>query len=506
MFSQPAHGQKSSPPEWTSVHTRSSGTGRGKKLCLVADASAATHQLAKNFAADGWVVTLLDLGGTESPPIKGITHVRLAGQYRETQWYIPVQSLCAYHWLCDKDFDLIVFHRGFGAGHYPCRARHLGLAFKDTPIVVWIPEPHTQKMESAAQFPETYADFERDFMERETIAGADAVICAETSALWMEQAGWRWPAHMALQDEKADIPWSQWAENFTPPARIDAPEIFISVCLATHNRPDFLREALRSLETQTYARFEVIVIDDGSTDSGVESVRADYAPTFKKRSWRWEKQENTGPSPARNRAANMADGDYLLFMDDDNIACADELERMALAAQSGADILTCMMGVHDGSAMSSPPLAYLPARNGEVLPLGWMPLGNAIDLAPFVNRMGDTNSLFRREPFLKLGGFQGDRAMIFEDFDLFLRASLAGYRIDVIPEILVLYRRNHSSRSMGPTIFTSHLQSLKPLLAQLPPFMRYALPALRRDWYQRHNHRRESAGFQEIGIKTQYLL
>ena len=236
------------------------------------------------------------------------------------------------------------------------------------------------------------------------------------------------------------------------------------------------------------------MIDDGSSDTGVDALHHELSSLFRECCWRWERKANEGPSAARNYAASLARGGHLLFMDDDNIAYPDELERFAVAAASGYDILACIFGMHPESALSFPPTAHLPARKGYgTRPAGWLALGDCLELAPYVNRMGETNSLIRRAVFEKLGGFKGDRAMMFEDFDLLIRAALAGYHIDVVPEILLLYRRRKESRSMGNTIFTSHIDTLKPLAALMPPFLRPLLLTARYDAYARHCQRRDGA-------------
>jgi GT2 family glycosyltransferase len=132
---------------------------------------------------------------------------------------------------------------------------------------------------------------------------------------------------------------------------------------------------------------------------------------------------------------------------------------------------------------------YLPPRpvtGNQPLPVTWIPVGSHIVLAMFTNPFGDTNGLYRREVFETLGGFQGSRDMLFEDFELLTRAVIAGYRLEVIPEVLFLYRRNEASRSMGETVFTSHIESLKPIAALLPPSLRPLLLTLRADFYERH--------------------
>lgn len=504
MFSRFALTPSSRPPSFQTLDLRTTGAGRGRSLALISDSTAkaepSAFDLAQQFADDGWKVTLLDIvppGQQTKPPAPAaFAYERLAGLYRETKWYVPLQALGIYHWLRDKKFDMAVWQHGFGTGYYSGMARKLGIAFGDMPLVIHAGAPFAMGLEQAMKFPSGYTDMESDFLERATLAMADAVLCAnEDITNWLAAAGWDFPPRVATPGQSKTA-WGAWLDSIKPKQRavpISKP-VSISVCMATYNRPALLREALDSLTRQSLKDFEVIVIDDGSTDTQVDALQQELAPLFTSRKWRWEKRPNAGPSAARNHAATLAKGTHLLFMDDDNIAYPDELERFAAAAASGSDILSCVIGLHPDSDMSFPPTAHMPERNGSTTrPVGWPPLGNAPGLAPFINKFGETNALFRREVFEKLGGFQGDRDMMFEDFDLFLRASLAGHSIDVVPEVLLLYRRHKASRSMGSTIFRSHIDTLKPLAALLPPFLRPLLLTLRHEWYERHCQRRDSS-------------
>jgi len=236
----------------------------------------------------------------------------------------------------------------------------------------------------------------------------------------------------------------------------------------------------------------VIVVDDGSTDNAVEVLREELRPLFKSRKWKWFKQKNAGPASARQHAAKKARCDYLLFMDDDDICYPDELERFALAARRGGAIIACILGMHPESENTFPPTAQLPGRTGKDLrPVGWTPIGGDLALTAFINVAGYAHGLYNRKIFKKLGGFSKARDAVFEDFEFLVRALAAGYTIDIIPEVLMLYRRTKQSRSMGQDIFVGHLNSLKPLAKLLPPHLRGLLLPLRQEWYKRHCQRRE---------------
>src|SRR5579862_985338 len=86
-----------------------------------------------------------------------------------------------------------------------------------------------------------------------------------------------------------------------------------SVVIPTYNRADLLREALASVDRQECREFELIVVDDGSTED-LSSVAAEYQGRAK-----FLRQENAGPSAARNYGVRAANGEYVAFLDSDDL-------------------------------------------------------------------------------------------------------------------------------------------------------------------------------------------
>src|SRR5262245_53825606 len=86
-----------------------------------------------------------------------------------------------------------------------------------------------------------------------------------------------------------------------------------SVIIPTHNRLCLLQRALGSVRNQTFRDYEVIVVDDGSSD-GTWNYLGSLVPFIKAL-----RQENRGPGPARNLGATHATGSYLAFLDSDDL-------------------------------------------------------------------------------------------------------------------------------------------------------------------------------------------
>src|SRR6185312_28777 len=96
----------------------------------------------------------------------------------------------------------------------------------------------------------------------------------------------------------------------------------VSVLIPVYNAEAFVAEALASVFAQDYEPFEVIVVDDGSTDGSAAVVQAD--PRV-----RYFRQENRGPSEARNLAARHARGELFAYVDADDIVPPHKLRVQA---------------------------------------------------------------------------------------------------------------------------------------------------------------------------------
>ena len=103
----------------------------------------------------------------------------------------------------------------------------------------------------------------------------------------------------------------------------------VSIYVPTHNRPALLVRALESIERQAYKNIEVLVCDDGST-MDLSSIREKFAKKFS--NFVWMRNENPlGACASRNRLIEVAKGEYITGLDDDDEL---ELNRIELFLQS----------------------------------------------------------------------------------------------------------------------------------------------------------------------------
>jgi len=276
-------------------------------------------------------------------------------------------------------------------------------------------------------------------------------------------------ARPAIPFEETEKAWVEWVERLDPPhptireihsSKSANQNPLVSVCLVHYNRPHYLIQALDSLTRLTYPNFEVVLVDDGSTKPEAIEYLNRLQPGFEKKGWRLIHQENLYLGAARNTAARHAWGEYLLFMDEDNLAKPQELDVFVqVALKTRADILTCVMDMFAGD---QPPQKINPTR------AFWIPLGADVAAGAFRNCFGDANALVRKDVFWKLGGFSEDYGIGHEDWEFFARATLQGYHLEVVPEPLYYYRKSPVGMLQSGNIYQNHQRNIRPYIEAIP--------------------------------------
>lgn len=105
----------------------------------------------------------------------------------------------------------------------------------------------------------------------------------------------------------------------------------ISILIPTYNCEQYLTEAIQSVLAQTYQNIEIIVIDDGSTDGSAEIAQS-YTTV------RYELQTHQGAGAARNRGAELAQGQFLAFLDADDLWVTDKLSHQMTAFENNPQL------------------------------------------------------------------------------------------------------------------------------------------------------------------------
>ena len=109
----------------------------------------------------------------------------------------------------------------------------------------------------------------------------------------------------------------------------------VSIIIPTFNSKQYIVECLNGALSQTYQDFEIIIVDDGSTDS-TEKIVQQYAERFSGKII-YIYQENKGPAAARNRAIKIAKGMFIAFLDADDIWRVDKLEKQVYVLEHDSE-------------------------------------------------------------------------------------------------------------------------------------------------------------------------
>ena len=205
----------------------------------------------------------------------------------------------------------------------------------------------------------------------------------------------------------------------------------VSVVIPTYNRSQLVLEAAASVLAQSYRPLELIVVDDGSTDAPPAALAAALAPRPEARVLR---QTHTGmPGQVRNAGARLARGEYLAFLDSDDLWLPRKLALQVAAARAAGDLISHARErwVRHGRVISQRSQRH--RRSGDLF---------ADSLRKCV--IGPSTVLLQRAAFEAAGGFREDLE-IAEDYELWLRLTVR-YHVGYVAEELVIKRAGHAGQ------------------------------------------------------------
>ena len=217
----------------------------------------------------------------------------------------------------------------------------------------------------------------------------------------------------------------------------------VSICVPTYNRKDYLKETLDSVFTQTYKDYEVIVVDDGSTDGTAEMLKQCNYPV------RYYWQKNSGDAAARNKMIKLAQGEFITFIDSDDLLIHDAVDRMmnTMEAEDGEVIVY-------GPYLRIDQNGYAYGKFKSRQYSGY--IAKYLFQNIFVYSCG---SMFPKKVLETAGGFDISLPVC-SDYDLWLRLSLK-YRFIALAESTFKRRRHTGNLSALST--ENHIFELKVL-------------------------------------------
>lgn len=191
----------------------------------------------------------------------------------------------------------------------------------------------------------------------------------------------------------------------------------LSVVVPVYQPGPWLAEAIASIVGQRWRPLEIVVVDDGSDPPLVVPEGGDVPLSVLR-------QPNAGVSAARNRGAAAARGDYLAFLDADDLWLPNAVARLfaGFDARPDSGVVHGLTQRFRAAGPGAPREAFGPVHRG----------------------CNTGTLLFRREVFAQVGGFD-PRFRFSEDFDLLMRIKQAGILRHEIDDLVMLYRRGHGS-------------------------------------------------------------
>jgi len=219
----------------------------------------------------------------------------------------------------------------------------------------------------------------------------------------------------------------------------------VSVIVPVFNRQDYVAETIESIVKQTYSNIEIIIINDGSTDDSEKIIRsfdAKYPDTIN-----LINQQNQGQVKARNNGLKVARGEFIAFLDSDDVWLLDKVEKQI-----------CLFKNKIGLVYSG--VQYIDALGKEIgdEQCDQDIRGSVYEKLIVKNRMTGGTVIVKSEALEKVGLFD-ETLEAAENWDLWIRVTQF-YEVDFVDEALLKYRKHDGNMSSNNTLMLDATHSI----------------------------------------------
>jgi len=226
---------------------------------------------------------------------------------------------------------------------------------------------------------------------------------------------------------------------------------FFSVVIPTFNRLNVLSRSIDSVLNQTYGNFELIVVDNGSTDNTQQWLASNYQDC---RIVYYYQNGSGSPASPRNKGISLAEGDWVCFLDSDDKWQEDKLQCVfdAIKNDKAVDVVCHNEYVyHETSDSLGKILKYGPASDNMYK-----------DMLLFGNRLSTSATSIRKEFLVdnNLKFDESDEFAIVEDYDLWLNLASCNAHFVFLSESLGFYTVGESNMIANSNLFCTNLQNL----------------------------------------------
>ncbi len=205
----------------------------------------------------------------------------------------------------------------------------------------------------------------------------------------------------------------------------------VSVIIPTYNRADFIEDAVESVLCQTYKDYEIIIVDDGSTDNTKDVLQRFHNKI------RYIYKNNGGVASARNTGIKHAQGAYIAYLDSDDLWLPERLKFGVQALDSDKNIGLFFSDCHRVSNGERDSKTYFDA---------YKPYSGFVFKQLYMQDFIPTSTVLVRKDCLRLSGMFDGNLPLCEDYDLWLRISTC-FKINYTKMPLAIYRTHSKSIS-----------------------------------------------------------
>lgn len=243
----------------------------------------------------------------------------------------------------------------------------------------------------------------------------------------------------------------------------------VSAVIIFLNEERFLEEAIKSVLEQSYDNWELMLVDDGSTDRSTE-IAIHYAKQYpgKVRYLEHDGHQNRGSSAARNLGFKNAYGEYIAFLDGDDVWLPYKLERQVPILMEHSDAVMLYGKLFNWYSWTGDPDDINNDYEQEVTILPTVPLYKPLKgeefLSLFVQRkvLINSNIFVRRKAIERVGGFEESFRGLFDDQVFIAKISLEGSVI-LVPEVFEKYRKHPDSCTYIAEKITGEHLKMRPI-------------------------------------------
>ena len=215
----------------------------------------------------------------------------------------------------------------------------------------------------------------------------------------------------------------------------------ISVIIVNYNGKKLLEKCLESLFKINYNNFEVILVDNNSTDESIEFVIKNHPNVIVVKL-----DSNKGFAEPNNIGAKIAKGEYLLFLNNDTVTTTNFISEMVKVLEKDEKIAICqiLLSKPDGNIDSS----------GDFIDKMGIVYNSKTktDEIKEISSARGASMLIRKKIFDKLGGFDEKFFFSFEDVDLGWRSWILGYKVVIVPNSIVYHSAGKTSSNFKPEV------------------------------------------------------